>query len=121
MDELFELLRKRTANFEKLGFKILNINRPKGASFGISWHHKQLDLFFSVVWDRMEMLLISCNVKEIRRFKPFYITLDEMNIHYEKEKIYYQLPINDQFNKVIFSDVLDYNLKKLGELIMLLE
>ena len=120
MEELFNILLSRTRVLTDLGFETLNIKYPKGSSFSIDWQHTTLPISFGITWDRMEMFITSCKVGECSSFRWFYQTLNDFNIQYSLEKLAYPLTRAKQLDKDLFTKTLDYNLKKLGELLIVI-
>lgn len=118
MEELYKILLSKTKNLSLLGFTVTRTSSPKGMSFSQSWRHEALNLNFSITWDRMEMIIVCANIGNQRVFQHFYKLLEEYQIDFELNKIAYGINPNDQFNKVRFNEVLEYNLNKLFEFVI---
>ena len=117
IEELFEILKIKAKSLVDLGFATSYTKSPTQRDFGITMTHKSFDIIFSINWDSMEMLIIYCGIGEHKEFEHFSYTLDRYNIDHSRALLNYSLIRGDQFNAEIFSNVLDYNISKLRELL----
>ena len=120
MEELYRIFLNQTEVLEKFGFYKIFVNLPEGSSFGANWRHPDLGVFFNIHWDRQEMLIVSFAFGSINEFNWFYKILDEYCINYNKNKLIYSIHHGDQYDKLKFSETLEYNLNKLKELLMVI-
>ena len=67
------------------------------------------------------MLITSANFGEKKVYKWFGELLEFYSIPFCENRLYYPLTKGRQFDKEIFEETLDYNLKKLEELILKVE
>ena len=123
MEEYYQVLKRKTEILSYIGFaKTSDSGVGALGRVGISWYHAELNLHFAIVWESRGDLSISCNINEKKQYRPFTEVLDKYKIEHDVTSFLNDLDeIKDLTLLDRFTNALNYWLKKLGELLMVLE